>query len=180
MPDFSIQHFGSPLLRQLLTNATKNAQNSDGAEQITYLNEFHVAFNKMEGVARRAHPLDYSYEPIRGFLGYQNYFEGPEHLQDRQGMQPAVLCVKVVDTVVYDNRMAFTKEGNFGDFATMDHLIKSKDRLLERIYKAMGIQKKLIVPKQQNRNTSADKAGGGGGGSGSSGVATTPQSNQSG
>ena len=103
---------------------------ADQFVEITRLHEFHCAFNKMCAVCRRAHPLDYSYESIRGFLAAEHHFEGLEHYQDRQGLQPAVLCVKMVDTIVYINRENFARDGEVANFLSQEKLHEKKKELL--------------------------------------------------
>ena len=173
--DFSVQHFGGPALTALLKNCVpKTGIDEDPFQEITGLADFHVAFNKMKSACHRAYPLDYSYESITGFLGYNNYFEGMAHYQDRQGIPPGVLCVKLVDLIAMENRRSFTKDGDFDNFLTMKDLIRGKQDMLEKIYQLMGITPKVLAnPGSKN----AARGGRGGqssrGGSGGNG-GTTP------
>ena len=175
--EFSVQHFMGPGLKALIKNQMKTAvdkiyrvedgvaimrMEADQFVEITRLCDFHNSFDKMCFVCRRAHPLDYSYESIRGFLSAEHHFEGIEHYQDRQGMPPAVLCVKMVDTIVYENRQAFVREGETAAFHTQAKLHEQKSRLLRLIYDNMGITPKVLkLPEPAATQAPAKAAGGG-------------------
>ena len=173
--EFSVQHFMGPGLKALIKNQMKTAvdkiyrvedgmaimrMEADQFVEITRMHDFHNSFDKMCFVCRRAHPLDYSYESIKCFLSAEHHFEGMEHYQDRQGMQPAVLCVKMVDTIVYENRQAFVRDGETAVFHTQArvyihinvigtiHILPNTSKLLhENIAKYIGIYCILTLVK---------------------------------
>ena len=143
--------FSGPFLLNLLRTG-KSKKESAAADDMYALADFHVGFEKMKTTSRRAFPLDFSYEAIAAYLALENHFEGMEHYQDRQGLNPGVVCCKVVNIIVYNNRLNFSKTGgDVEDFWDVPKIIAQKSETMKLVYRAFRIQKKdLPLPSAES------------------------------
>ena len=89
-------------------------------EPISSLQQFRVTFSALEMWKRRIDPLDFSLEPLRAFLDWHDYFEGPSHVKTRLHLDPGVFCTQLVNQVVSDNAQRWhSGEG----FFTYHHIV---------------------------------------------------------
>ena len=133
--------------------ATATLEPIVSCQPITNSQQFKTQFSALEWIHRRSDILDLSLEPVRAFLDWYDYFEGPANSAMRLGLDPGVFCTSLVNQIKHDNAQRWYKEEGFMTFTDIQMALPGYQGQIQRNPDVM-VKKNLdmSVPDSASKN----------------------------
>ena len=124
------------------------------------LKQFKMTFSYFDFLVRRFDLLDFSVEPMRAFLDWHDYFDGPANAHHRVGLDPGVFCTQIVNKTRNANAARWYKGEafmTFHDITLNFEQWKSDIRLSPELYVKKNLDQNP-VPTPTEASGSSDKS----------------------